>query len=84
MVLDNAIGLIPVMVLHFMDSKLARESKLIAYGILISFLTAFVHGAKLSLHAYFNFNDISHVLIMVSLFVVFLGVSQKGIQQVNS
>jgi hypothetical protein len=83
-VLDNAIGLIPVMVLHFMDSKNPRVSKLIANGILISFLTAFVHGAKLSLGAYFNFNDISHVLIMLSLFVVFLGVSKNSDLKSNS
>lgn len=83
-VLDNAIGLIPVMILHFRDSKNKRESRFIANGILISFLTAFVHGAKLSLHAYFNFNDISHVLIMISLSVVFLGVSRKVYQQRNS
>lgn len=82
-VLDNAIGLIPVMILHFMDSKNSRQNKLIANGILISFLTAFVHGTKLSLNAYFNFNDISHVLIMISLFVLFLGISQKRIQRAN-
>lgn len=83
-VLDNAIGLIPIMILHFMDLKNPRASKLIANGILISFLTAFVHGTKLSIHAYFNFNDISHVLIMISLSVVFLGVSKKSTLTGNS
>lgn len=80
-VLNNVVGLVPVIALHFIDSKKSEESKLIANGILISFLTGIVHGAKLSLHAYFNFNDISHVLIMLSLFVVFSGVSVKMIQQ---
>lgn len=76
-VLDNAIGLIPVMVLHFTDPKKIKASKFIAYGILISFLTAFVHVAKLSWNANFNSNDISHILLMVSLSVVFVGVWKK-------
>ncbi len=75
-IIENAVGLIPIMVLHFMDTQKHKSSFLIGYGIAISFITAIVHGTKISLHAYFNFNDIAHVFIMLSLLVMFLGVKK--------
>jgi hypothetical protein len=78
-IIDNALGLIPIMILHFMDKKNNKASALIAYGLAISFITAIVHGAKLSVHAYFNYNDIAHVFIMLSLITMYKGVKQKAI-----
>lgn len=75
-VLDNAIGLIPVLILHLKNRKQAEGYKGIANGILISFLTGIVHGTKLTFHAYFNFNDIAHVLIMISLYYIYSGVKK--------
>ena len=49
-------------------------------GIVISFLTVIVHGTKLSLHAYFNSNDIAHILIMFSLYYMYSGVKQFSTQ----
>ena len=72
-VINNAAGLIPVMVIHFKNAR-NKADRLIAYGILISFLTGFIHGFKLSISAYFNYNDIAHVLIMISLSVMYTGV----------
>lgn len=77
-IIDNALGLIPIMVLHFTAKEKEPYYKYIGYGIVISFITAIVHGFKLSLCAYFNFNDIAHVFIMISLYVMFRGVKLKA------
>lgn len=78
-IIENAVGLIPVMLLHMFSKSKEDYYKKIGYGILISFITAVVHGTKLSLHAYFNYNDIAHILIMASLYIMYRGVKEKGI-----
>jgi hypothetical protein len=78
-IVNAVVGLIPVMVIHFRESDKNNWSKWVAYGILISFLTAFVNGAKLSLHEFFNYKDISHVLIMISLIVIFIGMKMNAL-----
>jgi hypothetical protein len=79
-VIDNALGLIPIMVLHYMNRNKHIGYAVLANGILISFLTVIVHGTKLSLHAYFNSNDIAHILIMFSLYYMYSGVKQFSTQ----
>jgi hypothetical protein len=76
-IIENAIGLIPIMVLHYQYKR--SFAKVIAHGIAISFITAFVNLSKLSLHAYFNYNDIAHVFIMISLYVMYKGVRLRTI-----
>lgn len=76
-IIDNAVGLIPIMILHFSAKTKEDYYPYIAYGILISFITAIVHGMKFSLHDYFNYNDIAHIFIMLSLTVMYLGVKKK-------
>jgi uncharacterized membrane protein YfcA len=75
-VIDNALGLIPVMILHYKYKQ--PFSKRIANGIAISFLTAVIHISKFSIHAYFNYNDIAHVFILISLWVMYTGVKTKN------
>ncbi|MBL7883331.1 MAG: hypothetical protein JNL69_04645 [Bacteroidia bacterium] len=75
-VIDNAIGLIPIMIVYYLHKDDNVGYKFISGGILISFFTAFIHGAKLSLHAYFNQNDISHCLLMISLYYMYIGVKK--------
>jgi len=77
-IIDNALGLVPIMILHLSAKVKEDYYKYIAYGISISFITAIVHGIKFSLHDYFNYNDIAHVFIMLSLTVMFLGARQKA------
>jgi hypothetical protein len=76
-IIENAIGLIPIMVLHYQYKK--PFARMIANGIAISFITAFINLGKLSLHAYFNYNDIAHVFIMISLYVMYKGVRKRTI-----
>lgn len=74
-VIDCALGLIPVMIFHLKSRD--EDDKLIGYGIMVSFLTGIVHGTKLSLHTYFNHNDIAHVLIMISLYLMYKGAKKS-------
>lgn len=76
-IIDNALGLIPIMVLYLRAKNKEEYYDYIGYGILISFITAIVHGIKFSLHPYFNYNDIAHVFIMISLSVMFIGLRKK-------
>jgi hypothetical protein len=75
-IIENALALIPIMILHYQHKR--PFARTIANGIAVSFLTAFVHLLKLSLHAYFNYNDIAHVFIMISLWIMYKGVRLKA------
>ncbi len=76
-IIENAVGLIPIMILHYKDRR--PFAKTIASGIAVSFIPAFVHMAKLSIHDYFNYNDLAHVFIMISLYIIYRGVRLKTI-----
>lgn len=78
-IIDSAIGLIPIMIIHFIDAKKVRSSIWIAYGISVLFLAAIVHITKFSFHTYFNYLDIGHVLIMINLSLMFIGIKKKAI-----
>jgi len=75
-VVENLIGLLPVLILHFEAKRKEAYYKWIGYGISISFISGAVHATKTSLHAYFNYNDIAHIFIMLSLWVIYLGVKK--------
>lgn len=77
-IIDNALGLIPIMIVHFAAKEKEEYYKWIGYGILVSFITAIVHGVKFSLNDYFNYNDIAHVFIMISMIVMYMGVQKKA------
>ena len=82
-ILNSIIGLIPVMILHFVDAKKVKESAWIAYGIVILFLTAFVNATRFSIHAYFSYLDIAHVLLMINLSLMFVGIKRKAIASIS-
>jgi hypothetical protein len=69
------------MIIHFIDAEKVKASSWIAYGILILFLAAIVNAIKFSFHAYFNYLDIAHVLIMINLSVMFVGIKRKAISE---
>lgn len=71
-VVNNALGLIPIMIIHFRDKKYTF-SKYIGWGIATSFLTAFVFIFKLSYSEWFNHKDIAHVVMMISLWIMYRG-----------
>lgn len=46
-------------------------------GFLVSTLSILVHTMKLSYSDWFNFKDISHVIMSISLYIIFIGVMLK-------
>jgi hypothetical protein len=76
-IIENAIGLLPIMILHLKSKD--NYNKKIGYGFLVSFLTASVSISKFTLHAYFNYNDLAHILIMISISMIYLGIKSKVI-----
>ncbi len=79
-IINTAIALIPIMIIHFKNSERKKENLWIAYGIVVLFITAAVNVSKLTLHKYFNHLDLAHVLIMINLSVMFVGVKLKALQ----
>jgi hypothetical protein len=49
----------------------------ISFGFFISFLTIYVHSQKLSFAKWFNHNDISHVIMYVSILLIFRGIKYQ-------
>jgi hypothetical protein len=77
-IINTVISLIPVMLIHFADAKRNRQNLWIAYGIVVLFITAGINAAKLSIHPYFNYLDLAHVLIMLNLLLMYTGVKRKA------
>lgn len=70
-----ALCLVPIMIYYiFHGAKGKKAEMLVAAGIIVSVMTAVVHTFKLSFGQWFNHNDISHVLIIISLVLMYRGV----------
>lgn len=78
-VIENVIGLVPIIIIHFEAKKKENYQKWVGYGISVSFISGVIHATKTSLHAYFNYNDIAHVFIMISLTIIYIGIKRKSI-----
>lgn len=77
--LHVAIGLIPVMSWKLTLSRRGFQyGSWIGGGILVSALTAAVHTFKISLSPWLNYNDIAHLLVVISL-----GMIGKGVVMAN-
>ena len=75
-IIDAIIGLLPLIVILFMDAKKEKSSFIIASGISVLAVSAVVHVSKYSIHAYFNYLDIAHVFIMLNFWVMYLGIKK--------
>lgn len=63
-----------LMVYYFVyRSNPERASGGVVVGILISFLPIVVHSLKISFHEWFNYKDIAHVIMIVSLIYIYRG-----------
>lgn len=77
-VIDGVIGMVPLIVIHFIDAKNEKSSLWIASGISILIISALVNVTKFSFHIYFNHLDIAHVFVMLNLFVMYLGIKKMA------
>lgn len=55
-----------------------QGSGLVALGIGISFLSFVGHAFRISLHEYFNHKDMAHVIMIISMIVIYLGVYKSA------
>ncbi len=53
-----------------------RSNTYILYGLLVGAVTIIIHASKISLHAWFNYKDISHLLMIVSVLFIAYGIKQ--------
>lgn len=63
------------LVMHYRTYRKTRDKggRFVTIGLLISVLSVVVHSLKLSLGEWFNYKDISHVIMIISLVVIYHG-----------
>lgn len=75
---DSLIGLVEVVILCFPKNTYHLRYKLmVSTGFLISFFTVYINQKKLSLSVWFNHNDVSHVIMFISLWFIYKGISYR-------
>ena len=73
--INIATSLVFIIIEHYKSfKKQIIGSGLILYGMLISIIPVFVHSFKWNFGIWFNHNDISHVIMFISLIIIFGGV----------
>lgn len=73
--INIAASLIFIIIEHYKSfKKHTIGSGLILYGMVVSIIPVLVHSFKWSFGIWFNHNDISHVIMFISLIVIFGGV----------
>ena len=80
-VINTAIGFLTIIwfkIREYFNGNLG--SGFIAIGIVMAVFTAFIHGNKFSLHAWMNYNDISHFMLMIGFYLIFIGVRKTKLK----
>ena len=69
------ITLLYSLIVHYLVYRRAQDkgSLLVVLGIFISFLPIIVHSLKLSIDKWFNYKDLAHVIMIISLLVIYKG-----------
>ncbi|MCD6066381.1 MAG: hypothetical protein K0S33_1207 [Bacteroidetes bacterium] len=76
--ISAGISILTTIVVHmYTQRKGYAGSGDIAFGFGFSILALIVHGARLSVSEWFNFKDISHVIMIISLFLIYKGVVKR-------
>lgn len=77
--LHAGLALLFSLVVHYKAYRENNEvgSRLIVIGITISFGAIIVHSLKFSLHDWFNYKDASHLIMIISLMVIYKGIKQN-------
>ena len=75
-----AMTLVYSLVVHFRGYKKYHDqgSKIVVIGISISFLSILVHSLHLSISEWFNYKDIAHVIVIVSLTIIYRGIKTNA------
>lgn len=76
--INSAVGLIQLLILTFpRQFNSWNYNGMVTSGFLISFSSIYVNRTKFSFTHWFNYNDIAHVIMLVSLYFIFCGVRDK-------
>jgi len=75
-----AFVLVYTLVVHLLVYRKNREigSRFIVFGVSISFLSIIVHSVKFSFHAWFNYKDIAHVIMIIALIIIYIGIKKNS------
>lgn len=72
-IINAVVGIIPLIVLLFKNSKKENSSLWIATSFFILASSAIIFITKFTLHKYFNHIDLSHVIMMLCLWMIYKG-----------
>ncbi|PBQ33578.1 hypothetical protein CNR22_17955 [Sphingobacteriaceae bacterium] len=69
------IVLVYSLIVHYLVYRRSQEkgSQLVVLGILLSFLPIIVHSLHFSIDEWFNYKDIAHTIMIISLIVIYKG-----------
>lgn len=78
--INSVVGLIgiimPISLIHYVKNK-DKRSLLVMVGILSNLIPGFIHAFKISYNQWFNFNDISHILMIFCFYIIYRGAKQN-------
>ena len=81
---DSIVGLIgvvvPVSMAHYSRYK-DKRSALVIIGVLTNLIPAAIHILKISINEWFNFNDISHVVMIGCFYVMYKAANVRNAQE---
>lgn len=79
--INSALGLVgvvmPISFTHYKKHK-DKRSALIMLGIIANLIPGAVHAFKISYNEWFNFNDISHILMIFCFFILYRGAGKNA------
>jgi len=76
--INGGIAVIISLITHFQTYREGLPgSGYISFGFAFSLLSIIVHSTQFSISEWFNYKDISHVIMNISLYFIFLGVTRK-------
>lgn len=67
-----------IQVVNFIKYR-TRKSLLLAVGILSNVIPALIHAIKVSYNEWFNFNDLSHVVMIGCFYIIYYGAKQSDL-----
>ena len=76
--INGGIAVLISLITHFQTYRRGLPgSGYISFGFAFSLLSIVVHSTQYSISEWFNYKDISHVIMNISLYFIFIGVTRK-------
>jgi hypothetical protein len=76
--INSAIGLFQLLYLTFPQKvNVWNYNSMVSSGFIISFASIYVNRNQLSFASWFNYNDVAHLIMLLSLYLIYRGVKDK-------